>query len=1829
MPKERRLRIIDAFGASAGRAAAAAGAAGGSIGGGTGNADTVDGLHASPVPVPGYLLALDSSSEFPMSTFKGRHLSALVLSNDDAFTNERRFVAGAGLSLVDTGAGGTATLNVGQGAGLTVSADAISLTTPGTLTPSTANSSSGNHTHAAAMAQSGDVSQVSFAANSTGSAARFAYADHRHQLDNTINAIGANTWTGQHRWNHATSGIIADTHITGNGDLNLTGTGHSSVGGAFGAGGVPDTAMGVKLHAHGAVLVPNDTPYRSYAANGSTQVNLLQLTSNNLLGLRTNRLLMTEQGQTSIGAGYAPGTARLSVWDSTIPLRLYYDDGGVGGWYADFIVSSNGTLSLQPTFSGSRLTQVIGHLTVYGYTEGAALTTLRGANSNSVELRLAPAGYSDPWQLIASSSTNQGDYAIGAGALGLFNRRISETLYQTVWAPSGGVRFPFGKVIVGSQSNTQDATAQLEVYGGPAYERGNTSGTETARFGTSLTEYLAVVSSNQGVAFETAGAAKRWVKLSPTGDILVDPDNGYGALLPVLNDSVEIGSPFRKFHQLHVSELWAETLVAEDRIATVGGRLLVAPTTRFARATPVERTTVSDTFTANQVFAATPIADPVAGQRYYARLVVHQVPEGTTLRILTGNGTSWSQRGTFPVGNESIHVLRFSWTAGHTQVAVSSNRTGLHQVELWVTSEAIHVEHNQPQPGDILLARKWFDSDGPGEGSRVEYFEVEARIDEYVDDDGEPVYVYRVKRDLDGSGPNAWAAGDALVNTGVPDTGVIDLYSTESIQGYALDYVFTFDNSTLEYSENLAQSHEVVLFPDPPETCDVLYLGMDGGKWENLNLYLLNGMQVGAGTRIVWYYWRGDLRTWQSFEPEGGTVEDWSTPGVKQVRWNRNALVGWAPVARNNRTAYWIAAVLDPCNDPQQVPVHVGRRIYRGKAQTGPTVVGWKRNTSTYNDVTEHWALGNLDGLYGISGQRFGVALGRYSPTTAWLSADDVEGIRIMRGDTLHAQWRLDGAQLIGQQTVGAPILAQLPATTTQVFGGVTQPAMARVVLGTWGGATSSSVLLNTANIILEADGDGFIGSQAGGVDTRSVAIISNRQTYNGELLGAGSTLFGSNSATRPNILIDADARDNNTNELSLSVRVGQAGKFLVSQFGDVLIALDTGRYFGENGQSTLAVFNRQAGWNGETMLAGTILLGTNAGNSPNLKWDPSSTGPAGAPAVYFRAGRTAFTWLATDGRIYAADGRVFIDGSGLTINTPDALGRLVPRGRFGKLGGLGGLPSDAWGIIAGDNLTDLLHGRWMAIGTHGVRINNLQLASYQSNQRKVQLEPNGTFYLGEAVGTRQTTSFMAWPSGGTWGGEAQPAGTVLIGNHAGPHLRWNPTAGQFEFRYSTTVNAYTDSNTGKLMAGQGTVWLDPTGIGIRVSTQQITLGVGNLTGVGSLRFWSGDSPQQERGRVLVVDDPRGQSIFFAGIENSGRNSFTYLRAGRDNSNFTELILGSLQTGRFPGANGFLQAESMFELASTHNGDRVVWMTASYKEEYGTDAPPGLVGQPDKLLRLRTNAIIYPGNGENYLATNWAYSDFYIAGTLSGIGFGTRTPRQAYDFVGGSLACNGHGLFGWTTNSLEQLDGAFIGFWTASSAYAAYGHAWWCYSTDDERNRNYALVQRGPTGTDAGHTYLNAGAGGRLHFRIGNSTDGEVLLVGDLTPTPRALTPRADNNVQLGGPTTRWTAVYSVAGTLQTSSAEYKTDLEPIDPEQALAVATATPIYRYRYVGQEQHHCGFLAEEADPLLVCHGGLVNPQTTASVALAAIQALTAQVAALQAELAALKGDIDASS
>jgi hypothetical protein len=180
------------------------------------------------------------------------------------------------------------------------------------------------------------------------------------------------------------------------------------------------------------------------------------------------------------------------------------------------------------------------------------------------------------------------------------------------------------------------------------------------------------VDSTTGRVWISGGlSAPADLTLAPVGDIVVSP--GGRDVLPAAPYETNLGSLQRKFLGIYGAELWVETLVAQNTIATIGGRVLVAPT----------------------------------------------------------------------------NVLAADLGAGASTISVKYNNL------------------SNANGGDVVYLEA---------GGQVEFMRIVSAAT------GSGPYAYSVTRNLDGSGANAWVAGDAVVNTGTTGNGFIDVYVQRGVR---------------------------------------------------------------------------------------------------------------------------------------------------------------------------------------------------------------------------------------------------------------------------------------------------------------------------------------------------------------------------------------------------------------------------------------------------------------------------------------------------------------------------------------------------------------------------------------------------------------------------------------------------------------------------------------------------------------------------------------------------------------------------------------------------------------------------------------------------------------------------------------------------------------------------------------------------------------------------------------------------------------------------------------------------------------------------------------
>lgn len=154
----------------------------------------------------------------------------------------------------------------------------------------------------------------------------------------------------------------------------------------------------------------------------------------------------------------------------------------------------------------------------------------------------------------------------------------------------------------------------------------------------------------------------------------------------------------------------------------------------------------------------------------------------------------------------------------------------------------------------------------------------------------------------------------------------------------------------------------------------------------------------------------------------------------------------------------------------------------KSATQYGPTIVGNVRNSATYNDWSEAWAIGNLNGLYGYSTNTYGVGLGKYASGQANIVIDPTNGVRLRTYTTTILQIKnadqkgyivgplyLDTAGGIYQ---GTGTFAS-PTTGLKIWndGGVGRIGGYNASVLQWYAATDGKLYAGAGSVISDADG--------------------------------------------------------------------------------------------------------------------------------------------------------------------------------------------------------------------------------------------------------------------------------------------------------------------------------------------------------------------------------------------------------------------------------------------------------------------------------------------------------------------------------------------------------------------------------------------------------------------------------------------------------------------------------------------------------------------------------------------------------------------------------------
>jgi hypothetical protein len=292
-------------------------------------------------------------------------------------------------------------------------------------------------------------------------------------------------------------------------------------------------------------------------------------------------------------------------------------------------------------------------------------------------------------------------------------------------------------------------------------------------------------------------------------------------------------------------------------------------------------------------------------------------------------------------------------------------------------------------------------------------------------------------------------------------------------------------------------------------------------------------------------------------------------------------------------------------------------RSMKSDTQYGPTIVGNIRNSSTWNDWSEVWAIGNLSNLYNQPGGTVGVGLGKYASGSNHIVITPSTGINFFNYNTNIAQWSGSTIRL-GQTGVGNQNLIITPSEIT-FYDNATQVAQwsgSTVTLGTVA-VGKSNLLISSGALKLRNNTTDLITLNADGTGTFAGNITSTATITGGSLV--------SNSV-----------KSSSTMTYARGIAGTEAGYFLGYETGNkFFVGSSVNKYFGYDGTD----FN---------LVGGTITGGT-------IQTDPTSNyniKMVGATSTLSFS--TPYNTISLKGVTYAPDpaaGYVRLSGGGFLVS--------------------------------------------------------------------------------------------------------------------------------------------------------------------------------------------------------------------------------------------------------------------------------------------------------------------------------------------------------------------------------------------------------------------------------------------------------------------------------------------------------------------------------------------------------------------------------------------------
>ncbi|MHA2099668.1 MAG: hypothetical protein ACW99A_13410, partial [Candidatus Kariarchaeaceae archaeon] len=613
------------------------------------------------------------------------------------------------------------------------------------------------------------------------------------------------------------------------------------------------------------------------------------------------------------------------------------------------------------------------------------------------------------------------------------------------------------------------------------------------------------------------------LQVDAAGDIVFNPTGN--DLLPATSYDLNIGSSTAKYKTLHASELWVDTLVSQDVIATTGGRIIVTPSTHLE----IDINTVVTTITVkhNNLVNGDIVIMEKSGQVEFMSID----------SSASANGSNWDYTVTRNLDGTGAN----SWIKG--DAVMSTGQTGDGFIDIYshyglrqniFTTIFNYDESNNGSDlvtnGDFL---NWTGDDpddwimvGTEVVNDILINEDTDRAAFYKDVSGS-LYIYqdilkvgkqyRVTFDIDYNN----AIDGFYIQLGSSDTKVrFTGTGAKSHEGTCVGdgkLIIGMDNNSTgnvdiiiddvvcvqlgNFSTNYANDPDFTLFHATADAQgDCVYFGKPG-QFRQITFDL--GTAGTSEPVYAWEFWNGTA--WTGFTPT--TAPDFESTGVSVCEFSAVTLTGWTECYVGNSGSeeylYWIR-VREASGDFTVLPV-TQSLIYTDDYQTGATIVGNIRNSSTFNDWSEAWAIGNLDGLYGYGVDTYGAAFGKYINGSSFVTIDATNGIMIQNRttDTNIQRFKVDlsgnvtignpsyenvyitdstmqfkdGSTVLGQLTgaewfIGQTTSEHIKITPTEIEFNDSSTTLGSLSAGLWtiGGTTESHLLLSSSTLTFKYD---------------------------------------------------------------------------------------------------------------------------------------------------------------------------------------------------------------------------------------------------------------------------------------------------------------------------------------------------------------------------------------------------------------------------------------------------------------------------------------------------------------------------------------------------------------------------------------------------------------------------------------------------------------------------------------------------------------------------------------------------------------------------------------